>query len=105
MKDERNDRMDAKQIKSRTGARPEPFSGEAHGARGGDAGYITAEDVRRNAARPSGLRPATTGTGAPEGGGNTGNLAPTGPTRAASAESGATATHREQGVDAGKSLE
>lgn len=79
------DRLESKDQQSRTGGRPEPLSGEARGARGGDAGYITAEDIRRNAARPTGMRPAPSGTGAPEG--------------------GATATHREQGVDAGQRLD
>lgn len=106
----RQARMDTKENLSRTGAKPEPLSGEAKGALGGDAGYITAEDVRRSAVAPSGARPAPSGTGAPEGtsGGNTGNVAYSpqpGPTTAASAETGATATHREQGVDAGRRLD
>ncbi|HEY9856879.1 MAG TPA: hypothetical protein V6D05_14140 [Stenomitos sp.] len=54
-----NERMASKRDIARTGARPEPFSGEAQGARGGDAGYLTAEDIRREAALQAGGDSAT----------------------------------------------
>lgn len=80
---------------------------------GVEPGYVTADDFVRDVTRPTGLHPAPSGTGAPDGtsGGNTGNVASNPPPvgsshlEPASAEMGATATHHEQGIDAGSSLD
>lgn len=75
---------------------------------GVEPGYVTADDFARDVTRPTGMHAAP-----PEGsgGGNTGNVAPNPPPvgsshlAPASAEMGATATHHEQGVDAGSRLD